>query len=184
MKTFKQFLSESTKTYMARIKIAGELPESFEANLKDMMSKYETVSFKKVGSTPIQEHPYEFPRLKNKEVAIFDIEANYPMSFQMLEQALSEHFGIAQDHIRVKHPADPTETEAPVEGEYTPKLQDAEYKDDTAVSEKLYGDEYNMSLFKELMKARNESERDDKTGDGKVVEMGKEDTATPVPNKK
>ena len=77
-----------------------------------------------------------------------------------------------------------TETEAPAEGEYTPKLQDAEYKDDTAVSEKLYGDEYNMSLFKELMKARNESERDDKTGDGKVVEMGKEDTATPVPNKK
>lgn len=184
MKTFREFLAESSKTYMARVKVAGELPESFETKLKDMMTKYETVSFKKVGSTPIQEHPHEFPRLKNQEVSIFDIEAAYPMSHQMLEQLISDTFGIPQDHVRVKHPADPTETEEQPEGEYKSKLEDSEYKDDTAVSEPMYGDEYNMSLFKELMKSRKDSERDDAQGEGKVIEMGKENTASPVASNK
>ena len=68
MKTFKEFLLEANKTYAIRIKVAGDLPENFEANLKDCMGKYESISVKKVGATPIQEHPQEFPRLKNKEV--------------------------------------------------------------------------------------------------------------------
>jgi len=182
MKTFKAFLAESTKSYQVRIKVAGELPEGFESKLKDMMKKYETVSFKKTATTPIQEHPHEFPRIKNKEVSIYDAEAMYPMSFPQIEQVISEQFGIPQDHIRVKHPADPTE-ETPQEAQGS-KLEDPDYKDDTSVSEPLYGDEYNMSLFKELLKTRKESEREDVQGDGKLAEMGKEDTASPVPTSK
>ena len=34
MKTFKEYLAEAVKTYQARIKIAGELPENFESKLK------------------------------------------------------------------------------------------------------------------------------------------------------
>jgi hypothetical protein len=185
MKTFKEFLAESTKTYMARVKIAGELPEKFENKLKEMMKKYETVSFKKLTTTPVQEHPHEFPRLKNQEVSIFDIEAAYPISHQMLEQLISDTFGIPQDHIRVKHPADPTETESSDDGEYVTKLStDPEYKDDTAIGKPLYGDEYNMSLFKELVKSRKDSGREDVQGDGKIVEMGKEETASPVASNK
>lgn len=183
MKTFIEYLAESSKTYMARIKIAGELPKSFESQLKNMMKKYETVSFKKTGSTPIQEHPHEFPRLKNQEVTIFDLESVYPISYPMLEQLISDTFGIAQDHIKVKHPADPTETEEMPTGEYKTKLEDPEYKDDTKTSKPLYGDSYNMSLMKELIDARKDSGRDDvkDMGDGKIIEMGKEDTATPLP---
>lgn len=187
MKTFKEFLAESTKTYQARVKVAGDLPEGFESKLKDLLKKYETVSFKKVGSTPVQEHPHEFPRLKNQEVTIFDIESQYPMSFQMLEQTLAETFGLSQYNIKVKHPADPTETDVASDQEYNTKLStDPEYKDDTAINKPLYGDAYNMSLMKELMNARKDSGRDDVKGwgDGKVIDMGKEDTATPVPNKK
>ena len=40
MKTFKEFLLEANKTYAIRIKVAGDLPENFEANLKDCMEKY------------------------------------------------------------------------------------------------------------------------------------------------
>ena len=42
MKTFKEYLAEAVKTYQARIKIAGELPENFETKLKNYMTKYET----------------------------------------------------------------------------------------------------------------------------------------------
>ncbi len=48
MKTFKEYLAEAVKTYQARIKVAGELPENFEAQLKNYMTKYETIEFKKL----------------------------------------------------------------------------------------------------------------------------------------
>ena len=115
------------------------------------------------------------------EVTIFDVDAEYPISFQQLEEMLTATFGITPDHLRVKHPQDQTELTTD-DGEYESKLQDAEYKDDTATGEPLYGDEYNMSLFKELMKQRKEEETHQ--GEGKLVDMGQEETATPVPTSK
>jgi len=167
MKTFKEYLAESVKTYQARIKIAGDLPENFEKNLKDFVGKYEVVDFKKTASTPVQEHPHEFPRLKNQEVTMFDLETAYPVGYQQLESVLKDEFGLAGDHIRVKHPTDPTEIK-PEEKEYEPKLTDADYKDDTKADKPLFGDEYNMSMFKELMTARKDEETHQ--GEGKIVE--------------
>ena len=94
MKTFKEYLAEAVKTYQARIKIAGELPENFETKLKNYMTKYETIEFKKTASTPVQEHPHEFTRLKNVEVTIFDVETQYPIGYQQLESVLKDEFGI------------------------------------------------------------------------------------------
>lgn len=180
MKTFTEYLAESTKTYDVRIKIAEY---GIEANeLKKLLDKYQIVSFKKTTTTPVQEHPHEFPRLKNKEVSIYDATVAYPVSFAQLEQSLSEILSIPQDHIKVKHPADPTEET--VEPNYDSKLMDTEYKDDTAINKPLYGDAYNMSLMKELMNARKDSDRSDVQGDGKTVDMGEEDKSTPVPNSK
>jgi hypothetical protein len=156
MKTFKEFLAEATKVYAARIKVAGELPEGFEAKLKDLMGKYETLSVKKVGATPIQEHPHEFPRLKNKEVTIYDVEAAYPMQFAVLEQVLQETFGIPQDHLKVKLPTD--QTEDPVEMPEEARLNDLEFKD-AGEPEVKFGDKYNMTMFKELMTDRKDSGR-------------------------
>jgi len=175
MKTFRELLAESTKTYAVRVKIAGDLPEAFEKKFKDYMTKYEVVEFKKVGSTPVQEHPHEFPRIKNKEVAIFDVETSYPISFPQLEGVLAEHFGVSADHIRVKHPADVTEIMPDDEGEYESKLMDGEYKD-SPKTEPTFGDEYNMSLFKELMKDRSEQSATQEAG--KLVSMGDEQGET------
>ena len=157
---------------MLRIKVAGELPEGFESNLKSYMEKFQTFSFKKVASTPIQEHPHEFPRLKNMEVTIFDVDAEYPIGFQQLEEVLTAQFGISPDHLRVKHPNDQTELTTDEDGEYEPKLTDAEYKDAPSTEEPLYGDEYNMSLFQELMKQRQTDGKPE--GGGKIVDMPEE----------
>jgi hypothetical protein len=35
MKTFKEYLTESKKVYNFKIKVAGDLPEDFEKNLKE-----------------------------------------------------------------------------------------------------------------------------------------------------
>jgi len=181
MKTFKEYLVESTKTYDLRIKVAEH--ELSEADLKNLLEKYNIVSFKKLTKTPVQEHPHEFPRLKNKEVYIFDATVQYPVTFAQLEQVLAETFGIPQDHIKVKHPADPTEEVSTNDKEYIKKLStEVDYKDDTSINKPLYGDEYNMSMFKELMKLRRQEENHH--GDGKIVEMGAEDKNSPVPNSK
>ncbi len=111
----KRQFAEAVKTYQARIKVAGELPENFEAQLKNYMTKYETIEFKKIASTPVQEHPHEFTRLKNVEVSIFDVETGYPIGYQQLESVLKDEFGIAGDHIRVKDPTDPTDPTAPTD---------------------------------------------------------------------
>ena len=118
MKTFKEYLAESTKTYAVRVKIAGDLPENFDKRLQDYMSKYETIEFKKVGTTPVQEHPHEFPRIKNQEVSIYDVEASYPISFQQLETTLADEFGISFHNLKVKHPNDPTEEQKDDEAVY------------------------------------------------------------------
>jgi hypothetical protein len=165
MKTFRDYLAEAVKTYHARIKIAGDLPENFESALKQYMEKYEVIQFKKSASTPVQEHPHEFPRIKNKEVNIYDVETSYPLGYQQLESVLKDEFGFAGDHIRVKHPTDPTEIK-PEEKEYETKLTDTEYKD-AGETPNLYGDEYNMTMFKELMKTRKED--DTHQGEGEIV---------------
>ncbi len=174
MKTFKEYLAENTKTYSVRVKIAGEVPENFDKRFKDYMTKYETIEFKKIGTTPVQEHPHEFPRIKNQEVTIYDIEASYPMSFQQLESTLADEFGISLHNLKVKHPNDPTEEMQDDEAVYEPKLQDSEYKDSPKADTPLSGDEYNMTLFKELMKTRSEQSATQDAG--KLVSMGEENT--------
>ena len=61
---------------------------------------------------------------------------------------------------------------------YEPKLQDNEYKDDTASDKPIFGDEYNMSLFKELMKTRKEDKEESQ--EGKMIEPGQDDTTEPL----
>ena len=115
---------------------------------------------------------HKFPRIKNKEVAIYDVETSYPISFPQLEGVLAEQFGLALDHIRVKHPADITEIMPDDEGEYESKLMDTEFKDAPKLDQPLYGDEYNMSLFKELMTDRSEQSATQDAG--KLISMGDE----------
>ena len=62
------------------------------------------------------------------------------------------------------------------EGEYESKLMDTEYKDAPKLDQPLYGDEYNMSLFKELMTDRSEQSATQDAG--KLISMGDEQGET------
>ena len=39
MKTFKEYLTESKKIYSFKIKVAGELPQNFQENLKQQLDR-------------------------------------------------------------------------------------------------------------------------------------------------
>ena len=190
MKTFKEYLAEAVKTYQARIKIAGELPENFETKLKNYMTKYETIEFKKTASTPVQEHPHEFTRLKNVEVTIFDVTTNYPASPREMKEYLATYMNLPQTHMVVRKPNEPTEEyqeqmQVAKNSEYKNKLLDIEMTDSPKVKpEDYHSTQANMSLLKELLKDRESKYEVEKGTDNKVQDtQSKEEKGSPSPIK-
>ena len=103
MSTFKEYLSESVKTYEFKIKIAGDLPEGFDKAMKTALMKYDCASISKGKRIPIQESPLDFPEMKNTHVTIFDVACRYPVTTQSLTEYLSDQLMIARGGIRVRN---------------------------------------------------------------------------------
>ena len=152
MKTFTQYLSESTKKYDFRVKVAGEFTTEQEATLKSLLSKYSVSGFKKTGTTPIQSLPLDFPQVKNCEVNIYEVVLDYPATQQELTEYLSTELKVGKQHLVVRSPNEPTEEYQHVE----PKregalLDDPDYKEaGNPQFEDYYGDKYNSGFVKEL----------------------------------
>ena len=152
MKTFTQYLSESTKKYDFRVKVAGEFTTEQEATLKSLLSKYAVSGFKKTGTTPIQSLPLDFPQVKNCEVSIYEVVLDYPATQQELTEYLSLELKVSKQHLVVRSPNEHTEEYQHVE----PKregalLDDPDYKEaGNPQFEDYYGDKYNTGFVKEL----------------------------------
>tara|TARA_E500000178_G_scaffold318293_1_gene339544 strand:+ start:332 stop:928 length:597 start_codon:yes stop_codon:yes gene_type:complete len=184
MSTFKDYLTESTKSYDYKIKIAGE-PKDIDKNaLETALQKFDLASMSAGKSTPIMTLPLDFPRLSNEQVTIFDVTTNYPESPRVMHEYLSDLLRIPMTHIVVKKPGEPTEEyqdemQVAKKSEYANKLHDIEYKDAPKVNaDEHTGDKYNMGLLKELLKDREENKDAPKE---KENTMSKEEQGTPSP---
>ena len=160
MSTFKDYLTESTKSYDYKIKIAGE-PKDIDKNaLETALQKFDLASMSAGKSTPIMTLPLDFPRLSNEQVTIFDVTTNYPESPRVMHEYLSDILRIPMTHMVVKKPGEPSEEyqdemQVAQKSEYASKLQDIEMKDAPKVNpDEHTGDKYNMGLLKELLKDR------------------------------
>ena len=163
MSTFKDYLTESTKSYDYKVKIAGE-PKDIDKNaLETALQKFDLASMSAGKSTPIMTMPLDFPRLSNESVTIFDVTTNYPESTRTMQEYLSDILRIPATHIVVRKPGEPTEEyqndmEVAKKSEYANKLHDIEYKDAPKVNaEDYHSTKANMGLLKELLKDREEN---------------------------
>ena len=134
MSTFKDYLTESTKSYDYRIKIAGEPKDIDKNKLEQALQKFEVTNMSAGKSTPIMTMPLDFPRLSNEMVTIFDVTTSYPESTRVMHEYLSDLLRIPSTHIVVRKPNEPTEEyqndmEVAKKSEYANKLHDIEYKD-------------------------------------------------------
>ena len=158
MSTFAKYLTESTKTYEYKVKIAGDIDKDFATRMETCLQKFEVAKMSAGKKTPIQSLPLDFPALSNESVTIFDVTTNYPSAVREMQEYLADYMNISPAMIVVRKPGEPTEEyqeQMAVAGksEYKNKLQDIEYKDAPKVNaEDFHSTNANMSLLKELLK--------------------------------
>jgi hypothetical protein len=150
MKTFKEYLSESKKTYDFKIKIAGEVDSGYDTYLKSILEKFAVSGFKKVGKTPTQALPLDFPRVKNAEVNVYEVSLDYPTTTFELREYITSQCKLGMDHVVVRSPNEPTEAYQEPVKESDGALLGKDYEDQGIDSKKYYGTEFNNSLVKTL----------------------------------
>lgn len=164
MKSFKEFLTESEKTYKFKIRVAGELPEGFADTLESNLKKFDLVSLSAGKTTPIQEKPMDFPQLQNMELTHYDAEVRYPTSGHALEKYLVDNCSITHSHIIVRGEFDPIEEyqqekdDKPYESLLNTEDMGGESAQDSVAGNRV------MDLLKELETARGEREIDPMDG--------------------
>ena len=165
MSTFKDYLTESTKSYDYKIKIAGDSRSIDKNALETALKKFDLASMSAGKTTPIMTLPLDFPALSNESVTIFDVTTNYPESPRVMHEYLSDLLRIPMTHMVVRKPGEPTEEyqadmQIGQKSEYANKLLDVEMKDAPKVkAEEFFGDKYNMSLMRELLKSKKDKDQ-------------------------
>ena len=165
MKTFKEYLSESKKTYSFKVKIAGELPEGFADDLKARLDNRVIMQFEQLKTTPVTEVPHEFPELKNMEVHTFDVMTEYPLTTTEIEKEIFEMGCCQSGYYKVRNSASPSEIDQITAGDNADYegalLHDNEYKEGMKVKHKDYfGDDFNKGFLKELSKEAKERKKE------------------------
>ena len=164
MSTFAKYLTESTKTYEYKVKIAGDIGKDFTTRLETALQKFEVQKLSAGKKTPIQSLPLDFPVLKNESVTIYDLKTSYPVAVRELKEYIADYMKISPAHVVVRKPGEPTEEyqeQMAVAGksEYKNKLQDIEMSDAPKVNaEDFHSTKANMSLLKELLKNREKND--------------------------
>ena len=186
MSTFSQYLTEATKSYDYKIKVAGMVADDFASKMESALAKFDVANMSAGKKTPIMTMPLDFPMLSNEEVTIYDVTTNYPASVREMKEYLSDILRIPATHIVVKKPGEPTEEyqdqmQVAQNSEYKNKLLDIEYKDAPKVKgEDFHSTQANMSLLKELLKDREKSYEIEKGSDNKTQEtQSKEEESKP-----
>jgi hypothetical protein len=151
MKSFTEFLTESTKQYNFRIKVAGTLSDEQVDRLESAMEKWGLQSINKPKVTPIQKHPVDFTNLKEIEVSIMDMTLDYPATPQEIIARMAEYCTINADHIKVFNSDDPNQIEMEEKAEEEEKEYEVQLTAPYPKSEKNLpvGDKHTQKFLKD-----------------------------------
>jgi hypothetical protein len=175
MKSFREYLAESKKVYSFKVKVAGDLPEDFSANLKSRLDRCGLKTLDETSKTPVQKTPLDFPEMENVEVHIFDVVCEYPITGPEIESELKE-MGMDPCCFRVRGAGEPSEIEQ-MQATQKPSgksvLQDPGYTESAKIKHKDYfGDEFNKSFLKDLEKTAKERRKELGQDKGKPDVLG------------
>ena len=100
MRSLKEFITESVKSYAYTIKIAGDIDKDFINLFKYNLNKFDPIDISDPVSTPIQKSPYGFPNLANQSVTIIKANFRYPATEPMIQQ-IAQLLGYNVNMVRV-----------------------------------------------------------------------------------
>jgi hypothetical protein len=86
MKQLREYLAESTRTYDYRIKVCGDVPPGFFAELKDKLAQFDVEKMSDTKTTPVLPLPTDFPNYKNERVSFVDVSFRYPAIEPQIKQ--------------------------------------------------------------------------------------------------
>lgn len=163
MRTFRQYLAESVRTYSYRIKIAGSPDKNWTDLFAYNLKKFDPIKISEPRTTPIQKSPYGFPGLENQSVTIIDAEFKYPVVEPFVKQ-VARLLNYDENLVRliqsnyddsIDSEVDQYENQA----SHSPVLDHKELEDQGAAAKqasKDYADQYLTKIAKESEKDRPE----------------------------
>jgi len=162
MKTLNEYLTENKKVYSFKIKIAGEVPKDFEADVKQSLQRVNVLTFEKVKTTPIQKTPLDFPELSNAEVTIYNVILEYPITAPEIIKDIKDT-GLDEEYFRVRGASEPSEVDELMKQDHEGEaiLNDPDYKSDNTEikQEELAGPEFNKGFLQDLAIAADERKK-------------------------
>lgn len=154
MKTFREYLVESDKTYNYRIKIVGDLPPNFIKDLTQRLDQFDPVGISGVKTTPVQKTPADFPGFPNEKVSFFDVEFRYPAIDAQIKQ-IAQLLGMDPNRVLMPTKSYDDSNEkiaADVEDQNKDLLKDTDYpapdKDQKAASKDYATGPYDHAVLK------------------------------------
>ena len=181
MKTFKQYLTESTKEHKFTLRFCSDLDEGEENRIETFLTKYDLKTMSKTSTTPITKNPMFFDDVTNSKVSKIDIVTGYPLSADILRQQLSDLLSVNLTNV-VVHP-EGWEPEAEVEEDKDKEALLASDYDETSDDGKTYGKTFVDKFLKELEKKEHEVVENELSitpkSDPAPEQMSKDEKSTP-----
>ena len=160
-KLFSEYLNESNKSWKFSIKTIHDLSNEQCDRIEKHLGKYDSTGLGAAKKTILQSAPRDFPNHKGYEVYSHDFETNRIASGWQIQNDIRNMLGLTDGVLKVKGEHEPDEAIPPGGIDVKSVLADGEYKDAEKVkAEDHYGDEYNNSFIKELMKIKKEKEKE------------------------
>jgi len=102
MKSFKNFLTESQKTFDFKVRIANcDFKDGQLEKIKIALQQFDLMKMSAVKNYPPEDRSTEFPRIGTCEVKDFDIQLNYPTTDAAIRQAVAHAAGIGVNQTSV-----------------------------------------------------------------------------------
>ena len=155
MKTFKQYLTESTKEHKFTLRFCSDLDEGEENRIETFLSKYDLKTMSKTSTTPITKNPMFFKDAENSKVSKIDIVTGYPLSADILRQQLSDLLSVSLENV-VVHP-EGWEPEVESEDDEDKEALLASDYDETSDDGKTYGKTFVDKFLNDLEKKEHDT---------------------------
>lgn len=158
MKSLKQYLTESEKSYDFRLRSVVEMTNEQLDKLETFLAKYNVESVKAPRKTIMQRAPRGFGAIGPSEVHMIDFTTKLPVSTNVLHEEISRKLGVGLGSIRVHSMLEEQEVwDDEFEAEDTEGksvLADADYSDSEKVDHsENFGNEFVEKFIKDLPKS-------------------------------